>query len=74
MSDLISNLVVSVPAAIAVIVVVMLFLKHLREERESRDTTQVRFIKSLQDLARPIGEMSKELSLLRELVKTQLEQ
>ncbi len=63
---LLVQLIVAIPAAVAVIVCVVLFLKHMREERVSRDTAQTRFLEVLERLSEPIAELTIEVRMLRE--------
>jgi hypothetical protein len=64
--ELLTNLAVAIPAAVAVIVVVVLFLKFLRDERKSRDAAQTKFLDTLAKLSVPITELTLEVRSLRE--------
>ena len=64
--QILTQLVVAVPAAVSVIVVVVVFLKHQREERKSRDTMQTKWLNAIEKLAVPISELTIEVRLLRD--------
>lgn len=64
-SNILSELVVAVPAAAAVVITVMLFLRHLKDERKSRDETQKHFLDSMSQLSAPIQELTMEVRALR---------
>ena len=66
MNDLLTQLIVAVPAAVAVILTVVLFLRHLREERKSRDESQAKLLETIGKLSEPITELTIEVRLLRE--------
>jgi len=65
-NDLLTQLIVAVPAAVAVILTVVLFLRHLREERKSRDESQAKLLETIGKLSEPITELTIEVRLLRE--------
>ncbi len=43
-TEILTQLVVAVPAAVAVVVTVIVFLKHIRKESQSRDDSQKAFL------------------------------
>lgn len=66
MTDLLLNLAISVPSAVAVIITVVVFLRHMTEDRRSRDAAQQRFLNAMEKLSVPIQELTIEVRLLRE--------
>jgi len=66
MTDLLLNLAISVPSAVAVIITVLVFLRHMTEDRRSRDAAQQRFLNVMEKLSVPIQELTIEVRLLRE--------
>lgn len=66
MTDLLLNLAISVPSAVAVIITVLVFLRHMTEDRRSRDAAQQRFLNAMEKLSVPIQELTIEVRLLRE--------
>jgi hypothetical protein len=66
MTDLLLNLAISVPSAVAVIITVLVFLRHMTEDRRSRDAAQQRFLNTMEKLSVPIQELTIEVRLLRE--------
>jgi hypothetical protein len=65
-TDLLLNLAISVPSAVAVIITVLVFLRHMTEDRRSRDAAQQRFLNAMEKLSVPIQELTIEVRLLRE--------
>jgi hypothetical protein len=65
-TDLLLNLAISVPSAVAVIITVVVFLRHMTEDRRSRDAAQQRFLNAMEKLSVPIQELTIEVRLLRE--------